>query len=116
MLPMAKRLYNALDKATFDYSAEDFENDLKIMDKIAKNEIIIDTEPSKREEIKEKVSDKLKNVGNGVTGLIGKFGKKDTKQVTEDPIGQVKRLKELLDIGAITQDEFDTKKKEILGL
>lgn len=116
MLPMAKRLYNALDKATFDYSEEDFENDLKIMDKIAKNEIIIDTEPSKREEIKEKVSDKLKNVGNGVTGLIGKFGKKDTKQVTEDPIGQVKRLKELLDIGAITQDEFDTKKKEILGL
>ena len=116
MLPMAKRLYNALDKATFDYSEEDFENDLEIMDKIAKNEIIIDTEPSKREEIKEKVSDKLKNVGNGVTGLIGKFGKKDTKQVTEDPIGQVKRLKELLDIGAITQDEFDTKKKEILGL
>lgn len=116
MLPMAKRLYNALDKATFDYSKEDFENDLEIMDKIAKNEIIIDTESSKREEIKEKVSDKFKNVGNGVTDLIGKFGKKDTKQVTEDPIEQVKKLKELLDIGAITQDEFDTKKKEILGL
>lgn len=116
MLPMAKRLYNALDKATFDYSEEDFENDLEIMDKIAKNEIIIDTELSKREEIKEKVSDKLKNVGNGVTGLIGKLGKKDMKQVTEDPIEQVKRLKELLDIGAITQEEFDTKKREILGL
>ena len=66
MLPMAKRLYNALDKATFDYSEEDFENDLEIMDKIAKNEIIIDAEHSKREEIKEKVSDKLKNAGHGV--------------------------------------------------
>lgn len=116
MLPMAKRLYNALDKATFDYSEEDFENDLEIMDKIAKNEIIIDTEPSKREEIKEKVSDKLKNAGHGVSGLIGKLGKKDTKQIAEDPIEQVKRLKELLDIGAVTQEEFDAKKKEILGL
>lgn len=116
MLPMAKRLYNALDKATFDYSEEDFENDLEIMDKIAKNEIIIDVEPSKREEIKEKVSDKLKNAGHGVSGLIGKLGKKDTKQIAEDPIEQVKRLKELLDIGAVTQEEFDAKKKEILGL
>ncbi len=116
MLPMAKRLYNALDKATFDYSEEDFENDLEIMDKIAKNEIIIDTEPSKREEIKEKVSDKLKNAGHGVSGLIGKLGKKDTNQIAEDPIEQVKRLKELLDIGAVTQEEFDAKKKEVLGL
>lgn len=116
MLPMAKRLYNALDKATFDYSEEDFENDLEIMDKIAKNEIIIDTEPSKREEIKEKVSDKLKTAGHGVSGLIGKLGKKDTKQIAEDPIEQVKRLKELLDIGAVTQEEFDAKKKDILGL
>lgn len=116
MLPMAKRLYNALDKATFDYSEEDFENDLEIMDKIAKNEIIIDAEHSKREEIKEKVSDKLKNAGHGVSGLIGKLGKKDTKQIAEDPIEQVKRLKELLDIGAVTQEEFDAKKKEILGL
>lgn len=116
MLPMAKRLYNALDKATFDYSEEDFENDLEIMDKIAKNEIIIDAELSKREEIKEKVSDKLKNAGHGVSGLIGKLGKKDTKQIAEDPIEQVKRLKELLDIGAVTQEEFDAKKKDILGL
>lgn len=116
MLPMAKRLYNALDKATFDYSEEDFENDLEIMDKIAKNEIIIDAEHSKREEIKEKVSDKLKNAGHGVSGLIGKLGKKDTKQIAEDPIEQVKRLKELLDIGAVTQEEFDAKKKDILGL
>ena len=116
MLPMAKRLYNALDKATFDYSEEDFENDLEIMDKIAKNEIIIDAEHSKREEIKEKVSDKLKTAGHGVSGLIGKLGKKDTKQIAEDPIEQVKRLKELLDIGAVTQEEFDAKKKDILGL
>ena len=32
-----------------------------------------------------------------------------------DPIEQIKKLKELLDIGAITQEEFDLKKKELLN-
>lgn len=31
-------------------------------------------------------------------------------------LSQIKELKELLDIGAITQEEFDLKKKELLGL
>ncbi len=35
---------------------------------------------------------------------------------TQSPIEQVKELKELLDMGAITQEEFDAKKKELLGL
>lgn len=33
-----------------------------------------------------------------------------------DPVSEIKRYKELLDIGAITQDEFDTKKKQLLGI
>jgi len=33
-----------------------------------------------------------------------------------DPMDQIKKLKELLDMGAITQEEFDAKKKDILGL
>ena len=32
-----------------------------------------------------------------------------------DPIEQVKKLKELLDIGAITEEEFELKKKELLN-
>ncbi len=35
------------------------------------------------------------------------------KQTSAD---ELKKYKELLDIGAITQEEFDTKKKELLGL
>jgi len=38
------------------------------------------------------------------------------KTINQDPIEQVKGLKELLDIGAITQSEFDLKKKELLDL
>ncbi len=37
-------------------------------------------------------------------------------QNVKTPIEQVKDLKELLDIGAITQEEFDKKKKELLNL
>ncbi len=33
-----------------------------------------------------------------------------------DPYEEIKKLKELLDIGIITQEEFDTKKKELLDL
>ena len=34
----------------------------------------------------------------------------------KSPIEEVKALKELLDMGAITQEEFDKKKKELLNL
>lgn len=34
----------------------------------------------------------------------------------DDPVEKVKKLKELLDMGVLSQDEFDLKKKELLGL
>ncbi len=37
-------------------------------------------------------------------------------QNVKTPIEQVKELKELLDMGAISQEEFDQKKKELLNL
>lgn len=116
MLPMAKRLYNALDKAAFDYSEEEFENDLEIMNQMANHEIVMDAEPSAKEELKEKVSGILKNVGTGVSGLIGKLGKKSVQSKAENPVEEIKQYKELLDMGIITQEEFDQKKKELLGL
>lgn len=38
------------------------------------------------------------------------------KSQSNDPIEEVKKLKELLDMGILTQDEFDKKKKELLNL
>ena len=35
---------------------------------------------------------------------------------SDDSIEKVKKLKELLDMGALTQEEFDAKKRELLGL
>lgn len=37
-------------------------------------------------------------------------------QPATDPYEDLKKLKELLDMGIVTQEEFDKKKKEILGL
>ena len=34
----------------------------------------------------------------------------------DEQIDAVKKLKELMDIGILSQDEFDVKKKEIMGL
>lgn len=39
-----------------------------------------------------------------------------SKTPSTDPYEDVKKLKELLDIGAITQEEFNAKKKQLLGL
>ena len=36
--------------------------------------------------------------------------------MAEISVEQIKKLKELLDLGAISQEEFDKKKKELLNL
>lgn len=40
----------------------------------------------------------------------------NTPIVNNDPITEIKRYKELLDGGIITQEEFDKKKQELLNL
>ena len=40
----------------------------------------------------------------------------DANMTINEQIETVKKLKELVDIGALTESEFETKKKEILGL
>lgn len=51
-----------------------------------------------------------------------KNSKKDKKAATDkenqniNSLDQIKTLKELLEMGAITEYEFNTKKKELLGV
>lgn len=58
------------------------------------------------EEIKKYIEEFNSNQ-NGNTTII---------QNVKSPVEQVKELKELLDMGAISQEEFDKKKKELLNL
>ena len=121
MMPMAKRLYIALDKATFDYSDDELEADLDIMQRLAHGEDIAD-ETEKNDVIKEKVSSGLKTVGNKAGDIFGKISKRvEQKEHAKtmqniDPVEEIKKYKELLDLGIISQEEFDEKKKDLLGL
>jgi hypothetical protein len=47
---------------------------------------------------------------------FGGSGTSSTVASTKSPVEQVKELKELLDMGIISQAEFDMKKKQLLGL
>lgn len=63
-------------------------------------------------------------MGLGVAGVFGGMNqqvfnneqnqKTNQDNTKESPVTKIKQLKEMLDLGAITQEEFDAKKKEIL--
>lgn len=65
-------------------------------------------------DIRNKISEGFKSTGKGLSKIASKIANKTDKQT--DPIEEVEKFKELLDIGAITQEEFDAKKKELLNL
>lgn len=113
MMPMAKRLNKALNKATFDYTEEEFYTDVEVIEAITDKSI----EPkysSIEKNSQYKISKSLKGTGKALSKFASKIGNKTDRQI--DPIEEVKKLKELLDIGAITQEEFNLKKKELLDL
>lgn len=116
MMPTAKRLSNTLDEATFNYSEEEYESDLDTIEKMANGETFAEFETDKKEEIKQKFSDTINGAKKGVSNIIEKFGQKNNSAQKSDPIEDIKKFKELLDIGAITQEEFDKKKKELLNI
>lgn len=118
MMPMAKRLNDAFNKATFNYTEEEFYSDIEIVENISENdEFNIKEEISeKATEIKDKFSYGLKAAGKGAIGIASKIGSKLEKNKSVDPVEEIKKYKELLDIGAITQEEFDYKKSELLNL
>lgn len=91
MRPMANKLLNTLEDSAFDYSQYEMEKDKEII--ISASEMIDD------EQIEESdTSNKIET------------------QQSNDYYNEIIKLKELLDIGAITQEEFEQKKKQILGL
>ena len=126
MMPMANRLSVQLDKACFDYSDEDLEKDIDEIDNIIYSEAeeanghITENEKQSENNISGKISKGFNDIGTGITGFFGKLGKKNEpakEAVTYDEkLESIKKLKELLDIGAITQEEFEAKKKELLEL
>ncbi|MGN0798632.1 MAG: SHOCT domain-containing protein [Christensenellales bacterium] len=102
MKPMAEKLQKTLEKANFHYTEEEFNKDIEIVDAVDGIKDII--EEPKKKSLFEKSKEKFGSL----------FHKKDIKN--ENNLEQIKKLKELLEIGAITQEEFDQKKKQLLDL
>ena len=64
-------------------------------------------------------NEEMEEVRNYIEGKIKEY-KNQKNQVqsttTSSPADELKKFKELLDLGIITQEEFDAKKKQLLGL
>ena len=114
MKPMASRLKTTFENAKFDYSDEKFNKDIDVLLSVDEN---ANNDEADKESSSEKVTgfDKLKK---GVGGLFSKQKKEEinVQEKKNDPYEEIKNMKELLDMGIITQEEFDQKKKDLLDL
>ena len=76
----------------------------------------------KRSNSKKRIADStetvsaLANTATIVAKSVRETHSEDSDRSVDQRIDEVKKLKELLDVGLISQEEFDTKKKELLEL
>lgn len=56
----------------------------------------------------------IDKVGKSITTFLDKIITKKSENTSKSNLNEIKELKELLDMGAITQEEFNEKKKELL--
>ncbi len=107
MMPMANKLNDTLDKAIFNYSDEEFNKDIEII-----NNSDDDENKDKKADFSKTISTKINNTRTGIKNVISKVGKTKDK----DPYEEIKKLKDLLDNNIITEEEFEQKKKQLLDL
>ena len=108
MMPMANRLHESLDKACFNYSDEELEKDLKEIDEVS--EIEHEDQPS----VLEKAGNAVKGAGSAVTGFFSNLSKKSEPKADTDIVKQMEKLMQLKEMGALSDDEFEEKRKKLL--
>ena len=115
MLPMANRLHDTLENACFNYSEEDLEKDINIIENTSDVDEADDEE--KEQDFKTRIIDSGKKIGENISGWIDKVksSKGDNGEDAEDIVETLKKLAELKDLGIVTQEEFETKKAELLS-
>lgn len=123
MLPMGKRLAATLDEAHFDYTEEEIQEDITVVEALGQEEY--PPKPEKEILLKESVEGiqkGLKEIGASTSGLFSKMQKTVAKvkilkqDLPEDDVFQkIEKLAKLKELGAISQEEFDTKKAELLN-
>lgn len=114
MQPMGIKLIDALDDAHFDYSQEELDADMKIIKEESEkilNEEIIDVEYDENNnqvvsniELKVDQEEKMSNTK-------ADLNKKSTTEV----LAEIKQAKELLDMGVLSEEEFNLLKSSLLA-
>lgn len=126
MMPMANRLNAALDKACFNYSEEEMAADIEMVESIDA-EASENAQPSKLSRFastaKGGLQEGWKKATSGAASLLNKIKSEKPEKEADDAlisydekIETLRKLKQLVDEGILSQDEFDAKKKEILAL
>ena len=111
MLPMANRLQHALDSAAFNYSQEDFERDIIEVESITIEE---ETAVPENKLTKEKILEGGKKTVSNLSGVLSKAKSTLLPTKNEDAFETIKKLHELKESGIISEEEFESKKTELL--
>ena len=117
MMPMANRLQVALDSATFGYTEEDLEKDIIEIESITLEDSEIESNPVAvpSEDVKAKIVESSKKTLNSISGFFAKKKTAPTAQNDADIFEAISKLSELKNRGILTQEEFDSKKAELLS-
>lgn len=122
MMPMAKRLLETLDRASFGYTEEEILADCQEVQAMADGKQ--DVQPKKESVVKNamgSMAQGVKGLGAGVSGFISNRKEKSgvQKEVSansaDEILATIEKLAALKEAGAITQEEFATKKSELLS-
>jgi len=125
LLPMARRLAFTFDEANFGYTEEKVMADYEEVENLSEGNAPLEVE--KTSFLKagfDTASAGIKSVGNNLGSFLSKAksdfsnsGKmaSDASRIEEDAFEKIEKLSRLKEMGAITQEEFDAKKAELLA-
>ena len=112
MIPMAHRLMDALDSASFGYTQEEFEKDIIEIENLVEQETDI---PLESKSAKEKLAESGQKAKDTISDFFSRKKQKDTPKEDETPIELIKKLADLRDAEIISDEEFERKKAELLS-
>ena len=112
MMPMANRLQATLDSAAFGYTEEQLEKDIIEIESISEEDT---QEPAETKDVKAKLIEGSKKTMDSINSFFNKKKTAPTPATSDDVFETIKKLSELKEMGVITQEEFDSKKAELLA-
>lgn len=123
MMPMGKRLAATLDGANFGYTEEAIMDDVSVIESLADEEN--EMTPAKPDSLQDSINEIQKgwnNLGTSVSGFFAKAQKNissinpfSKKEPEVDPLGMIEKLAKLRDSGAISEEDYQEKKAELLN-